>query len=394
MRQDTRLSSAVPHSTAFLPPAFMAMLPPMQRGLGRGRVDREDEAGALGGVGHALRHHAGLGPDGGHRLGMAGQRDELDLGHGLELLGVDDRALPGQRDGAAGVAGAAAARDDGQAQLDAALHQAGHLGLGVGREHDERVLDAPVGGVGHVRDARQAVELDVVLGGVAAAARAASGGAGRRSRGSCASKALDGRARGCQQLAHQRVALARRRRGVRRFSTSPSRWCRASTSSARRLRVVQQVVLQVGIALHDPDVAQHLVQHAGRAAGAALARAAGSAPPRRARPAAGSRSRGRRTRCSCTGSRAGAARRRRPRPARCAMVSAGCVHRAAGMSAERMSARLKNDVTAVQHRPRRRRVMGNPACRAGRAIRDRIGLSQTTVDTTRPFAHVPSTELS
>ena len=30
MRQLARLSSAVPHSTAFLPPAFMAMLPPMQ----------------------------------------------------------------------------------------------------------------------------------------------------------------------------------------------------------------------------------------------------------------------------------------------------------------------------------------------------------------------------
>ena len=29
MRQETRLSSAVPHSTAFLPPAFIAMLPPM-----------------------------------------------------------------------------------------------------------------------------------------------------------------------------------------------------------------------------------------------------------------------------------------------------------------------------------------------------------------------------
>jgi hypothetical protein len=27
---EARLSSAVPHSTAFLPPAFMAMLPPMQ----------------------------------------------------------------------------------------------------------------------------------------------------------------------------------------------------------------------------------------------------------------------------------------------------------------------------------------------------------------------------
>ena len=38
-------------------------------GLGRGRVDREHMAGALGGIGHALRHHAGFGPDRGHRLG-------------------------------------------------------------------------------------------------------------------------------------------------------------------------------------------------------------------------------------------------------------------------------------------------------------------------------------
>ncbi len=30
MRHQARLSSAVPHSTAFLPPAFIAMLPPMQ----------------------------------------------------------------------------------------------------------------------------------------------------------------------------------------------------------------------------------------------------------------------------------------------------------------------------------------------------------------------------
>lgn len=29
MRHQARLSSAVPHSTAFLPPAFMATLPPM-----------------------------------------------------------------------------------------------------------------------------------------------------------------------------------------------------------------------------------------------------------------------------------------------------------------------------------------------------------------------------
>src|SRR6218665_2850521 len=35
-------------------------------------------------------------------------------------------------------------------------------------------------------------------------------------------------------------------------------------------RVVQQVVLQIGVALHHPDVAQHLVEHAGRAPRAAL----------------------------------------------------------------------------------------------------------------------------
>src|ERR1700677_1344469 len=30
MRHQARLSTAVPHNTAFLPPAFIAMLPPMQ----------------------------------------------------------------------------------------------------------------------------------------------------------------------------------------------------------------------------------------------------------------------------------------------------------------------------------------------------------------------------
>ena len=66
MRQDTRLSSAVPHSTAFLPPAFMAMLPPMQEASAEVGSTANTIAGALGRIGHALRHHAGLGPDGGH----------------------------------------------------------------------------------------------------------------------------------------------------------------------------------------------------------------------------------------------------------------------------------------------------------------------------------------
>ena len=36
-------------------------------------------------------------------------------------------------------------------------------------------------------------------------------------------------------------------------------------------RVLDEIVLQVRIALHDPDVAEHFVQHARRTAGAALA---------------------------------------------------------------------------------------------------------------------------
>jgi hypothetical protein len=39
---------------------------------------------------------------------------------------------------------------------------------------------------------------------------------------------------------------------------------------AAALAVVEQVVLQVGVAAHHPDVAEHLVEHPGRAAGAAL----------------------------------------------------------------------------------------------------------------------------
>ena len=38
----------------------------------------------------------------------------------------------------------------------------------------------------------------------------------------------------------------------------------------RRLRIVEQVVLQIRIAIHHPDIAQNLVQHASRAAGAPL----------------------------------------------------------------------------------------------------------------------------
>ena len=58
--------------------------------------------------------------------------------------------------------------------------------------------------------------------------------------------------------------------GVRRLPHLGQAVVQGFHQQAAALGVVQQVVLQVGIALHHPDVAQHLVEHAGRAAGAAL----------------------------------------------------------------------------------------------------------------------------
>src|SRR5665213_3649376 len=103
MRHDSRLSSAVPHSTAFLPPALIATSPPMHDAAAR------------------------------------------------------------QRERAARKASAAPARDDGQSQLDAALHERAHFFRAVRMQHVKRILDPPVGGVGDVRHARQAVEGDVLL---------------------------------------------------------------------------------------------------------------------------------------------------------------------------------------------------------------------------------------
>jgi hypothetical protein len=57
---------------------------------------------------------------------------------------------------------------------------------------------------------------------------------------------------------------------LRRFDLAQAVVQRVDQQAARRLGLVQQVVFEVGVALHHPDVAQHLVQHARRAAGAAL----------------------------------------------------------------------------------------------------------------------------
>ena len=133
------------------------------RGFGRGGVHRKHKTTALGRIGHALGDHTGFGVNRGHFVRDARQVDHFDLGHGFELFGVDDRALPGERNRAACVACAAATWDDGQAKVDTTFDQARHFGFGVRGQHDEGVFHAPVGGVGHVAHAREAVKLDVVV---------------------------------------------------------------------------------------------------------------------------------------------------------------------------------------------------------------------------------------
>ena len=123
MLHDARLSSAVPHSTAFLPPAFIATLPPMQEASAEVGIDREHQPVGFGRLHHAPGHHAGAAVDGRHRLGEARAARRCSTApRRFELLGVDHGGSAVQRHRAAGVAGAAAARNDGQAQLDAARH--------------------------------------------------------------------------------------------------------------------------------------------------------------------------------------------------------------------------------------------------------------------------------
>ena len=242
-------------------------------GLKRGGIDRKDQPGGIGGFGHALGDHPGLGEDRGHRAIDFGQ---LLLRHGPdadELFGVDDRRHRRERNRAAGIAGAAAARNDGQPELDAAGHQLRNLRLGIGHQHDEGILDAPVGGIGHMRDPRHAIEADVVAGGDA---RQQPQRAGTQVGGLIegGAKAVDRGMGEFEQAAHA-LGTHARPGAVGRLGIGFAAALDFGQTMSQRLderrspaRIVEQVVLQEGVALHDPDIAQHLIEHARRAAGA------------------------------------------------------------------------------------------------------------------------------
>ncbi len=92
MRHDARLSSAVPHSTAFLPPAFIATLPPMHDASADVGSHANTRPVRFGGIHRALRDDAGAAVDRRRRARVCpGSTIALDRRQPLELLGVDHR---------------------------------------------------------------------------------------------------------------------------------------------------------------------------------------------------------------------------------------------------------------------------------------------------------------
>jgi hypothetical protein len=126
--------------------------------------------------------------------------------------------------------------------------------LGVGVDDDEGIFHPPVGGVGDVRDAGKAVELDVV-----AAGRPRQPGEYAPAQGQgfleFGFEGIDRLARCCKQRRNPAVT------GVAPGLDAVQAVAHAFDQRRPPLAVAEQVVLDVGVALDDPHVAQHLVEH-------------------------------------------------------------------------------------------------------------------------------------
>lgn len=232
-------------------------------GFSRSRINGKDTSCECCSFRYTGGDDTGAGTDGGIGVSMAGQHQFLDRPDVDQLLGVDDGRQVCQRHGAAGVAGAATTRNDGQAELDAILDQRGDFFLGIRVEDDEGVLDAPVGGVSDVRDACQPVEGDIVL------ARVFRQYLQRllAQLGGFLETALETIDRGmCRsdQLQYLVVALPA-------FVDFTQAVTQCVDQRAAPTIVCQQIVFKVGVALNHPNITQYLVKHAGGAAGDALA---------------------------------------------------------------------------------------------------------------------------
>ena len=80
----------------------------------------------------------------------------------VELFGVDHDAAGAQRHCAAGEPGAGSARNYFESEPRNGQQQRRHLLFIVGRNHGQRQVQAPVGGIGGVRDQGEGIEENVV----------------------------------------------------------------------------------------------------------------------------------------------------------------------------------------------------------------------------------------
>ena len=232
-------------------------------GILRGGIDGETQALRFGAFRDLQGDDTGLGAYRGYRFGDTFEFAQFDGTECIELLGVDDRGVLVERHGAAGVAGAAAARDNGESKVDAGRDHVAHLGLAVRGDDDQRKLHAPVGGIGDMRDPRQPAEIDIVTVRDARQTlthRAALLLLARKS----GLELGDRRARARHQLQGQRVVVGAR-------LDLGEAMVQGADQQLAPVAVFEQVVLDVGIADDDPHVPQHLEQHARTASGAARA---------------------------------------------------------------------------------------------------------------------------
>ncbi len=200
--------------------------------------------------------------DRGIRRAQAGQNQMFDRGKSFEFFGVDYRRKFIQRYRAAGVAGAAAARDDGELQFDTGAHQRGDFFLGVRMQHHERIFHAPVGRVRDVGNARQTVELDIVAAGDAAQF-AQHAFAQLQGLLEFVSELIDRSTGQFQQALYDFIVLAAR---IDRIQAVMQR----TDQSLATLAIAQQVILQIRVARYHPDVAQYFVKHLCGTPGAAF----------------------------------------------------------------------------------------------------------------------------
>ena len=241
-----------------------------------GRVARPHEPRVLGGLHRAAGDDARFALDHAKRLaivGVAGQHLKAHRAVRFKLLSVDHCRRFGQWNCTAGVTRTAATWNDGQAQFDTAVNEANNLGLIVGMQNNKRIFHAPIGRVGDVRNASEAVEGNVVF--VRDFAQHFKHTLSQIPRlAKLRLKQINGLCRARYELADfffARLAVGIRYVYIAAFLNFTQTMSQRLDQHRAATRVVDQVILQIRIALHHPNVAQHLKQHARTAPGFALA---------------------------------------------------------------------------------------------------------------------------